>query len=60
MLYLFRQCKQYYTAGTVTTSKTNNTTLPEQVQNAKQTILHCRDRYKIKNKQYYTAGTGTK
>jgi hypothetical protein len=38
--------KQYYTA--------------EQVQNPKQTILHCRNRYKIQNKQYYTAGTGTK
>jgi hypothetical protein len=32
--------KQYYTAGTGTTRKTNNTTLPEQVQNEKQTILH--------------------
>jgi hypothetical protein len=37
--------KQYYTAGTGTKSKTNNTTLPEQVQNEKQTILHCRNRY---------------
>ena len=46
--------KQYYTAGTGTKSKTNNTTLPEQVQNEKQTILHCRNRYKMKNKQYYT------
>ena len=43
--------KQYYTTGTGTTSKTNNTTLPEQVQNPKQTILHCRNRYKIQNKQ---------
>jgi hypothetical protein len=43
--------KQYYPAGTGTKSKTNNTTLPEQVQNEKQTILHCRNRYKMKNKQ---------
>ena len=53
------QNKQYYTAGTGTKSKTNNTTLPEQVQNEKQTILHCQNRYKTENKQYYTAGTGT-
>jgi hypothetical protein len=46
--------------GTGTKSKTNNTTLPEQVQHPKQTILYCRNRYKMKNKQYYTAGTGTK
>jgi hypothetical protein len=49
--------KQYYTAGTGTKSKTNNTTLPEQVHNPKQTILHCRNRYNIQIKEYYTAGT---
>jgi hypothetical protein len=30
-------------------------TLPEKVQNEKQTILHCWNRYTMKNKQYYTA-----
>jgi hypothetical protein len=30
------------------------------LQNEKQTILHCRNRYNMKNKQYYTDGTGTK
>jgi hypothetical protein len=35
--------------------KQNYTTLPEKVQNEKQTILHCWNRYTMKNKQYYTA-----
>jgi hypothetical protein len=47
--------KKNNTAGTGTTSKRNNTTLPEQVQHPKQTILHCRNRYNIQIKQYYTA-----
>jgi hypothetical protein len=37
------QKKQYYTAGTGTKSKTNNTTLPEQVQHPKQIVLFVLD-----------------
>jgi uncharacterized Fe-S radical SAM superfamily protein PflX len=57
---MFHKCGTVCFYGTAPKSKTNSTTLMEQLQNKKQTVPHLWNSSKMKNKQYHTYGTAPK